>query len=307
MLPAIFPALVFGLLISGAVLSLGRYYQERGARVRRRLQGSQEARPLNLRLDEPVSFLPQSLVKKFEEKLGLRKDSAKRKALRQTLLQAGIHGERAVTIVLGLKLGLLLALPILTLSFLLGRPIHKLVLLGGLYLLAIFGYLLPDLVLGRLVEARKKRIREGLPDALDLMVVCVEAGQGLNAALKRVADELMLSNPTVARELLLVNLEISAGMEREQALRNLGERTGVEEVASLCAILIQSDRFGTSIGTALKVQSETLRTTRRQKLEELAAKTPVKLVFPLIFFIFPAIMVVILGPAIIKISESLIK
>ena len=139
------------------------------------------------------------------------------------------------------------------------------------------------------------------------MVVCVEAGQGLNAAIKRVGDELRFAKPVLAKELLQVNLEVAAGQEREQALRNLGERTGVEEVISLCNILIQSDRFGTSIANTLKIQSDVVRTTRRQKLEELAAKTPVKLVFPLLLFIFPAIMVVILGPAAIRISETLLK
>jgi tight adherence protein C len=303
----VWPALVFGMLVGGMIFSLGLFLRQRGPRPVERLQRQKAPRVSHLQVEEQVSFLPLSLVRKFEEKLGFRKDSVKRQELKKTLVQAGIYSERAASIVLGLKLGLLLALPVLALAFLLGRPLHKAVLIGGLYLLGIMGYMLPNLVLGRLVAARQKKIRESLPDALDLMVVCVEAGQGLNAALKRVADDLMLGSPALSQELLLVNLEINAGMEREQALRNLGERTGVEEVASLCSILIQSDRFGTSIGTALKVQSETLRTSRRQKLEELAAKTPVKLVFPLIFFIFPAIMVVILGPAVIKISESLMK
>jgi tight adherence protein C len=137
------------------------------------------------------------------------------------------------------------------------------------------------------------------------MVVCVEAGQGLNAAIKRVADDLTLSHPVLAKELSMVNLEISAGLEREAALRNLAERTGVEDVASLTSMLIQADRFGTSLAQSLKVQSETLRTTRRQRLEELAAKTPVKLVFPLLLFIFPALIVVIIGPAAIRIMENL--
>ncbi|MBW1991448.1 MAG: type II secretion system F family protein [Deltaproteobacteria bacterium] len=169
----------------------------------------------------------------------------------------------------------------------------------------LVGYFLPNFVLNRLVERRQRRIQEGLPDALDLLVVCVEAGQGLNAALKRVGEDLKLSNPALSHELSLVNLEINAGLEREAALRNLAERTGVEDVASLCSMLIQSDRFGTSLSRALKVHSEMLRTTRRQRLEELAAKTPVKLVFPLLLFIFPALMVVIIGPAAIRIMENL--
>jgi tight adherence protein C len=300
-------AVLFGLFIGGAIASLGLFFRQGGNRLRLRLQGQKKADPSHLRLEEDWAFLPKSMVLKFEEKLGLKKGSPKRVEMKKTLAQAGIHRESATSLVLGLKLGLLAALPLLPLAFTMGRPVPKVVVLVIMYLLGALGYYLPDLAIARMVAARQKKIKEGLPDALDLLVVCVEAGQGLNSALKRVADDMAMSNPTMAQELLMVNLEISAGMEREQALRNLGERTGVEEVSSLCSILIQSDRFGTSIGHALKVQSDSLRTTRRQKLEELAAKTPVKLVFPLIFFIFPAIMVVILGPAAIKISESIMK
>jgi tight adherence protein C len=129
----------------------------------------------------------------------------------------------------------------------------------------------------------------------------------LDAAIKRVAEDLQESSPIISQELLLVNLEIMAGLERQQALKNLGERTGVAELISLCNILIQSDRFGTSIAQALKTQSDYIRTERRQRLEAIAAKTPVKLLFPMLLFIFPAIMVVILGPAIIKLTEFFAK
>ena len=252
-------------------------------------------------------MLPRALVKKCERKLGIEKDSPKFKEIKKNLAQAGYAGDRAVAVTLGLRFGLGLALPILALPWVLKQPWNQGLIAVALYLLLVAGYFLPSLVLARLIAARQKRIKESLPDALDLMVVCVEAGQGLNAAMKRVAEEMQLSDPNLASEFLQANLEISAGAEREQALRNLAERTGVDEVASLCNILIQSDRFGTSIAQALKVQSETLRTTRRQKLEELAAKTPVKLVFPLLLFIFPTILVVILGPAVIRISENLLK
>ena len=134
-------------------------------------------------------------------------------------------------------------------------------------------------------------------------MVCVEAGQGLDAAIKRVSEDLQDSSPIISQELLLVNLETMAGLDRQQALKNLGERTGVEELISLCNVLIQSERFGTSIAQALKTQSDYMRTARRQRLEGLAAKTPVKLVFPMLLFIFPAIMVVLLGPAFIRLSE----
>jgi tight adherence protein C len=195
----------------------------------------------------------------------------------------------------------------LGLPFLLSPHISFLFFLLNEYILFSAGYFAPLMLLSHLVEVRKRKIREELPDALDLMVVCVEAGQGLNAAIKRVADELMASAPNLAGELLKVNLEINAGQDREQALRHLAERTGVEEVASLCNILIQSERFGTSIAQTLKVQSEALRTARRHRLEELAAKTPVKLVFPLILFIFPALVAVVVGPAIIRVSSNFLK
>lgn len=297
--------LLFGLLIAACVGSLASFFHWGRSRVHKRLEveAKVEWRPPD---DSPV-VLPAELVKKFEDKLGIKKDSSKVKEMKKKLVQAGIYSERAMAIFLGMKIGLPLALPILVMPMLMDRGISKILLAGLAYLLFVGGYFLPTLILGHLVDTRQKKIKQALPDALDLLVVCVEAGQGLNAALKRVSDDFMVSSPALAREFNLVNLEINAGLEREQALRNLADRTGVEDLASLCSILIQSDRFGTSVATALKVQSETLRTTRRQRLEELAAKTPVKLIFPLILFIFPAIMVVILGPAVIRVMETLLK
>ncbi len=182
---------------------------------------------------------------KVEKKLGLKKGSPKVNELKKSLIQAGIYSKKAPSIYFGLKLGLSVALPVLVLPWLFGRGISTFLLLVIFFGLVALGYFLPTLVLGHMVESRQKKIKEGLPDALDLMVVCVEAGQGLNAAMKRVSDDLQLSNPILAREMSLVNLEISAGLEREVALRNLAERTGVEDVASLTSMLIQADRFGT--------------------------------------------------------------
>ena len=137
------------------------------------------------------------------------------------------------------------------------------------------------------------------------MVVCVEAGLGLNQALVRVSEEIERLSPVLSEQLALVNLEIRAGTGREEAFRNMGERTGLDDIKSLMAMLIQTDRFGTSIAQALRVQADTLRTKRRQRAEEAAAKTTIKLVFPLVLFIFPAMFVVILGPALIQIFETL--
>jgi len=299
-----FKPLIFGIMVAGSILCIGFFFRLRRSRIRQRLElkttpRAKEEKALDL------DFLPKEVVDKVEDKLGLKKGSPKVNELKKSLIQAGIYHESASAIYFGLKLGLTVALPILVMPWLFGRDLPLVLLLIIFFILIIMGYFLPTLILNHLVVTRQRKIKEGLPDALDLMVVCVEAGQGLNAALKRVSDDLKLSNPVLAREMNLVNLEINAGLEREAALRNLADRTGVDDVASLASMLIQADRFGTSLAQSLKVQSETLRTTRRQRLEELAAKTPVKLVFPLLLFIFPALMVVIIGPAAIRIMENL--
>ena len=298
------PILV-GLLLAGTLISVVFYFQGGKSGVRERLSLATKSDMVRTQVEK--HYLPLSVVNKLEEVLGLKKDSARMKELKLTLLRAGFSSDRAMSIFMGFKLGLPLVLPILASHFLFKQEMSEINLLLAFYVLFMSGYYLPNLVLARLVESRKKKIKEGLPDSLDLMVVCVEAGQGLNAALKRVAEEMLLLHPTIAQELLMVNLEIHAGMDREQALRNLGDRCGLDEVVSLCNILIQSERFGTSIAQTLRVQSDILRSNRRQKLEELAAKTPVKLLFPLLLLILPAIMVVILGPAVIRISENLFQ
>jgi len=167
------------------------------------------------------------------------------------------------------------------------------------------GYLLPSMALGRLAKRRQHRIRLSLPDALDLLVVSVEAGLGLDQAIQRVGDELAFAHPELSGEMRMINLELRAGKGRSEALRNLAERTGVDDLSSLAAMLIQTDKFGTSVARSLRVHSETLRTKRRQRAEEAAAKTGVKMVFPLVFCIFPAIWVVTIGPAAIKFVEVL--
>lgn len=170
---------------------------------------------------------------------------------------------------------------------------------------AACGYYVPDFILKRKVAERQREIFESFPDALDLMTVCVEAGLAMDAALARVGAEIGLKSAVLAEELQLVTLELRAGSAKDKALRNLALRTGVEDVDALVKMLIQADRFGTSIGVALRVQSEQLRTRRRQLVEEQAAKIATKLLFPLIFFIFPALLVVLLGPAVLTIGASL--
>ena len=173
------------------------------------------------------------------------------------------------------------------------------------YILALgIGFLAPDFWLGRKIEARQKRITKGLPDVLDLLVICMEAGLSLDQATARTAAELSKSTPDLCDELGVVVLEQRAGQARSDAWKKMAERTGVESLRNLVAILVQTEQFGTSIAKTLRVHSDTLRTQRVQLIEELAAKTSVKLVFPLVFFIFPALFLVTLGPAMIVMMEQ---
>ena len=166
--------------------------------------------------------------------------------------------------------------------------------------------MVPDLVLSFMGKKRKEKVFLGLPDALDLMVVCVEAGLGLDQAMRRVADELDRTHPTIAEEFKICNQQLQMGSTREVVLRELGERNGVDDLKTLSSIMIQVDKFGTSVGKALRTQSETMRTRRRQLAEEKAAKTAVKLIFPLVLFIFPGIFVVLVGPAAITMINEML-
>jgi tight adherence protein C len=171
-------------------------------------------------------------------------------------------------------------------------------------LAAIIGYLIPGFYIARRVKKRQKAIQNGLPDALDLLIVCLEAGLAIDQALLKCAEELQIAHPLLAEELRLINVETRAGKPRIEAFKNFAARTQVEDVRSLVAMLIQTDRFGTSIAQALRTHAEVSRTKRRQRAEEAAAKMGVKLVFPLVFCLFPAFYVVTLGPAVIKFMHA---
>jgi tight adherence protein C len=171
--------------------------------------------------------------------------------------------------------------------------------------MAGFGFFLPRFMLKRMITDRHRRIRLAMPDALDLTVICVEAGLSLDAALMRVGQDLHHAHPDLSDEFHLVTLEMRAGKPRAEALRNLTLRTGVDDIRSLVATLVQTDRFGTSIAQALRVHSDSLRTERRQRAEEQAAKTTIKMVLPLVIFILPSLMFVTLGPAVIQLWRTL--
>jgi tight adherence protein C len=177
----------------------------------------------------------------------------------------------------------------------------SLLYIGGALL---FGFMLPDKILNYKINSRQDRLRCGVADALDLLVVSVEAGLGLNSALNRVAEEMKDVHPDISEEFGMVNTEIRMGRQREEALRNLAERSGVEDLRSLCAMLIQTDRFGTSISRAIRVYSEALRTKRRQRAEQAAQKAAVKMLFPLAVFLFPTLFIILLGPSGIQLMRT---
>ena len=251
---------------------------------------------------EPVKTYDKVLVESLQ-KLGnaVPRSPSEMGKLQRRLVAAGYRSNEAVPVFLGIRVGFALLLFALFSTPLLFHP-NFLTALGA----CGFGYVLPGMLLGRMAKRRQHRIQLGLPDALDLLVVSVEAGLGLDQAIQRVGDELTFAHPDLADELSLINLELRAGKARAEALRNLGERTGVDDLISLVTMLVQTDKFGTSVAQSLRVHSETLRTKRRQRAEEAAAKTGVKMVFPLVFCIFPAIWIVTIGPAVIKFVQVLL-
>jgi len=233
----------------------------------------------------------------------LPKSQAEVSVVQKRLIRAGYRKDSALNLFYGAKVLVPLALCLIALVTGLARynPFFVYVMALGL------GFLAPDFWLGRRITIRQSRIRLGLPDALDLLVICIEAGLSTDQATARTAEELRLSAPEVCDELGIVVLEQRAGRARSDAWKQFAERTDVDSVRNLVSVLVQSEQLGTSVAKTLRVHSDTLRTQRRQRVEEQAAKTTIKLVFPLVFFIFPSLFLVTLGPALIIMSESFQK
>ena len=206
------------------------------------------------------------------------------------------------------KVFLALLLPTLMLAFggLLGTQAFSAPVLAGMVLLCGVGYYIPNMVLNVKVSARQREIQEAMPDAIDLLTICVEAGLGIDAAMRKTGSELGLRSPALAEELDLVVLELQVGASRETAMHNFSMRTGVEDVGVFVTILLQSEHFGSNMADSLRIHSETMRDKRMQRAEEIAAKIPIKLLFPTLFFIFPSIFIVLLGPAAISITRTLL-
>jgi tight adherence protein C len=291
---AILGVIAIAELVPARDRSVGRRLQElqdiasnRGVQHRRRRQANREQ------------------LEVWLQNFGERVSSGRRDLFetRQKLIRAGYRSQDAVPTYYSLRVLSLIVGAVVILSMLpslQGRDMIIWIVAGS----GVF-WMLPAGFLRRKIRLRKKEIQKALPDALDMLVVCVEAGLGLNQALMRVSEEVENMSPILSEELQIVNLEMRAGTPREDALRNLGQRTDVADLRGLATMLIQTDRFGTSIAQALRVHSDTLRTKRRQRAEEAAAKTTIKLVPPLVFFIFPAIFVVVLGPAMLHLMNEL--
>lgn len=230
--------------------------------------------------------------------------AAEARKLQKKLMQAGYRSTNAPIIFRAVQLAALTSLPaaVALVCAVIGRPLGSALLwiaIGG-----ALGFIGPRFVLDRMVKGRQQRVRWGLADALDLMVVSIESGLGLNASMVRVGEELKVVHPDISEEFEIANLEIRVGREREEALRNLAERTGVDDLRSLVAMLIQADRFGTSIARAVRIYSDSLRTKRRQRAEQAAQKAAVKLLLPLACFLFPTLFIVVLGPAALNLMDT---
>ena len=246
------------------------------------------------RLASPLSrFLPPS--------------AAEAKNIEKKLMQAGFRSPGASLVYRAIQLGSMVGFPatVALICAVLARPLSGAIL----WILAAFvmGFFLPRYALRRMIRSRQQQVRWGLADALDLMVISIEAGLGLNAAMMKVSSELKDVHPDISDEFELANLEIRVGRERDEALRNLADRTGVDDLRSLVAMLIQTDRFGTSITKAIRAFSDSLRTKRRQRAEQAAQKAAVKLLFPLACFLFPTLFIAILGPAALQLIDTLGK
>lgn len=297
-------ALVFA-LVTGGVLGIAALIRPSAAQQRLQiLQGDGSARAAGGgRWVKWLADLTQPISQLATPAEGFEQSSVKLR-----FVHAGLRNPATPTAFFGLKALLTLGLPLLgfVAVAVTGTELSRNTLLMLVFGLAAVGYYAPNLWLSRKVAARQLEIFENFPDALDLMTVCVEAGLGTEAAMMRVAEDLALKSPALSDEMRLVNLELRAGADRERALRNLAIRTGVDEVDSFVTMISQAERFGTSIAASLRIHADLLRTRRRQRAEEAAAKIALKLLFPLIFCIFPSLMVVLMGPAMIQVYRVLL-
>jgi tight adherence protein C len=270
-----------------------------------RLSELQGLRPLEADLNDenPLAVIAERVAEPFQRLVP--PSAAEVAKLQLQLMQAGYRSHNAPSVFRAIQFLMMLALPsAVSLFWLFGAKPWSSALVWLLMAFAV-GFFIPRFILKRKIKKRQLRITWGLADALDLMVVTMEAGLGLNSAMVRVSEELKDVHPDISKEFELANLEVRVGRERNEALRNLVDRTGVEDLRSLVAMLIQADRFGTSIAKAVRVYADALRTKRRQRAEQAAQKAAFKLLFPLGVFLFPTLFIMVLGPALLNIIDLL--
>lgn len=305
-MPGIIPISVFGFTVFCAI---GLYWL-----LTRNSNGANE-RLENLRKDVSPSTpdLEESFTEKIVERVSQPMNriappsAVEARKLQKKMMHAGFRSPNAAVVYRAIQMISLIGIPVITLLVILamGRSINNSVAI--LALSVGVGYLTPRSTLDQMMKSRQQRLRWGLADALDLLVVSVEAGLGVNAAMVRVSKEMRRVHPEISEEFEMVNLEIRVGREREEALRNLAERTGVDDLRGLCAMLIQADRFGTSIARAIRAYSDSLRTKRRQRAEQAAQKAAIKLLFPLAIFLFPTLFIALIGPAMLQLMDTFFK
>lgn len=299
------PVFALFLFLLASITFFGyKHYVRPGLMLDQLKSSNSDAIPLQLRQHEKENS--KSPVAKLLEPIGnLLPVSPQDIAIaKRDLIAAGFRSPSAVAVFYGFKITLAVVCLVLALFARdkMANPLHRVILpIAG----AGLGFLAPAFVLGRAVRKRHKTLRHSLPDVLDLMVICTEAGSGLDQAILNVSRELKSVHPVLSEELSMVNMEIMAGTTRADALRNLARRVGEDEINKLVAILIQTDRFGTSVAEALRTQSQFLRIRRKQAAEEKAGKVGVKLVFPIFFFCLPALVVVTAGPGLLQLFANL--
>jgi tight adherence protein C len=291
-------ALVLG--VTATVASPDRIVRQRLAEIKAGgIPRAAEARKRRQKQREALQGILEALGERVS------KDNSARRAgyIRKLTHEAGYRSPTAPAVFTALRLLSMAALFAGAMSIAALIELTTTMRLCALIAGALLGWMLPFIVLKRKIAKRKRALQRGLADALDLMVVCVEAGLGVNQALLRVAEEMDRVSPEISDELTMVTLEMRAGTARDTALKNMADRTGLQDVRAWVNMMVQTDRFGTSIADSLRIHSDTLRTTRKQRAEEAAAKLTVKMLIPLVLFVFPALFVVILGPAVIAFRD----
>jgi tight adherence protein C len=295
-----------GLMIYGLLMyiSTRRKLQERFAKTKISMA------PL-VRRDSKASTLKERVLEVISSfgKMAQGKDKEKQDTsdLRLTLIQAGFRYTNSVAVFYGIKAICTIVLPLCYLAYVMWTNKFTTMNIGITLGAAALGYYLPNYILTKALQRRQNRIDRTLPDVLDLMIVSMEAGLSLQSSLNHIADEVLPISKDFHRELRITNAELRTGIPRDNALKNLGERTGVKSVNSLIALMIQSEKMGASIAQSLRTHADFVRTQRAQRAEELAAKMPIKIIFPTLLCIFPSIFIVILGPAAIQIYHTLLK